>query len=129
MLWPLLIVAAVLASEVFWRLPLLEQVRAVVAAAHKSGHVLASKRVSDHWKERALPAYAWRIGRGSVRFFGFLCLGLLPVVVVGLAFPGGLGAWGAALMQPAAIAALCAVSLIYLALRARFCRAPGGAGG
>lgn len=128
MLWSLLILAAVLAGEVLWRLPLLAQLRAVVAAARKSAHVLASSKVSDHWKERVLPAYAWRIGRGSVRFFALLCLGLMPVVLIGLAFPGGLAAWGAALMRPAAIAVLCAVSLIYLWLRGHFCRARGGAG-
>lgn len=123
MLWPLLILAAVLASEALWRLPLVAEIRAVGLAARRSAHVLASRQVSDHWKERVLPAYAWRIGSGSVRFFGLLCLGLLPVVLIGLAFPGGLAAWGAALMRPTAIAVLCLASLVYLWLRARLFRA------
>lgn len=128
MLWPLVILAAVLASEVLWRLPLVAQVRALTTVARKSAHVLASKRISDHWKERVLPAYAWRIGQGSVRFFAMLCLGLVPVVLVGLAFPGGLAAWGAALMRPAAVAVLCAVSVIYLWLRVHFGGARGKVG-
>ncbi|PKP73029.1 MAG: hypothetical protein CVT84_15690 [Alphaproteobacteria bacterium HGW-Alphaproteobacteria-6] len=129
MIWLLVILAAILASEALWRLPLMARVREVTAASRKAGRVLASKRISDHWKERVLPAYAWRIGRGSVGFFVLLCLGLLPAALPGLVLPGGLAAWATLLMRPAVIALLCAVSLGYLWIRSRATDArPGRAG-
>lgn len=115
--WVLLIAAGLLASEAFLRLPLVAQLQRMSSSARKSGMVLRSKRISDHWKETILPAYAWRLGKASVTFFVLMCLGLLPVVVLGLLFPGGLHAWGAALMRPMAIVVLCAVSLGYVWLR------------
>lgn len=122
MLWIFVLVAAVMASEAFLRLPLLPVIRRVAETARKSGRVLASKRISDHWKERALPRYSWIIGRGSVQFFALLMLALAPVAVIGLVFPGGLGAWALALMRPAVIAVLCLVSIAYVWLRLRVIR-------
>lgn len=122
MIWIFVLVAAVLASEAFLRLPLLPVIRRVAETARKSGRVLASKRISDHWKERVLPRYSWIIGSGSVQFFGLLMLALAPVAVLGLVFPGGFGAWAAALMRPAVIAALCLVSIAYVWLRLRVIR-------
>jgi len=129
MIWLLVILAAILASEALWRLPLMARVRDVTAASRKAGRVLASKRISDHWKERVLPAYAWRIGRGSVGFFVLLCLGLLPAALPGLLLPGGLTAWAAVLMRPAVIALLCAASLGYLWMRLRLTDARSGRAG
>ena len=122
MIWIYVLVAAVLASEAFLRLPLLPVIRRVAETARKSGRVLASKRISDHWKERVLPRYSWIIGSGSVQFFAFLMLALAPVAVLGLVFPGGFGAWASALMRPAVIAALCLVSIAYVWLRLRVIR-------
>ncbi|WP_413868926.1 hypothetical protein [Albidovulum sp.] len=122
MIWIFVLVAAVLASEAFLRLPLLPVIRRVAETARKSGRVLASKRISDHWKERVLPRYSWIIGRGSVQFFALLMLALAPVAVLGLVFPGGFGAWAAALMRPQVIAALCVISIAYVWLRLRVIR-------
>ena len=55
MLWLFVLIAAVAASEAFLRLPLLPVIRRVTETARKSGRVLTSKRISDHWKERVLP--------------------------------------------------------------------------
>ncbi len=118
-LWFFLLVAAVLASEAMVRLPLVAQIRRVAAAARKSAKVVRSAEISDHWKERILPAYSWAIGKGSVVFFAMLCLALAPVALLGLIFPGGMAAWGAALLQPAAIAGLFVMSAAYLWLRQR----------
>ena len=122
MIWLFVLVAAIMASEAFLRLPLLPVVRRVTDTARKSGRVLASKRISDHWKERVLPRYSWIIGTGSVQFFALLMLALAPVAVLGLVFPGGFSAWAAALMRPAVIAALCLVSIAYVWLRLRVIR-------
>lgn len=122
MLWIFVVIAAVAASEAFLRMPLLPVIRRVTATARKSGRVLASKRISDHWKERVLPRYSWIIGKGSVQFFGLLMLALVPVAVLGLIYPGGLAAWSAALMRPMVILVLCLVSVGYIWLRLRVVR-------
>lgn len=122
MVWVFVLVAAVLASEAFLRLPLLPVVRRVSVTARKSGRVLASKRISDHWKERILPRYSWIIGKGSVQFLGLLVLALAPVALMGLVFPGGIAAWAAALMRPMVIVVLCVASIGYVWLRLKVVR-------
>lgn len=117
-----LLIAAVLASEAMMRLPLIAQIRRVAAAARKSGKVVRSRQISDHWKERILPAYSWAIGSGSLLFFAMLCLALAPVALLGLVYPGGIAAWSAALLQPAAIVGLCVISAVYLRLRLKAAR-------
>ncbi len=120
--WFLVIAAAILASEALLRLPVMARIAGVAAASQKTMRVLKSGRISDHWKERALPVYAKRIGFGSVAFFGLLCLGLLPVLVAGLLYPPGLAAWAEALMRPMVILVLCVVSLGYIWIRLRLAR-------
>jgi hypothetical protein len=120
--WLLVVVAAVLASEAFLRLPLMARIKSVSVTSQKAMRVLKSARISDHWKERILPAYALRIGLGSVTFFGLLLVALLPVVIVGLAFPGGLADWAEELMRPVVIAVLCVVSLAYIWIRLKITR-------
>lgn len=122
MVWLFVFLAGVLASEAFLRLPLLPVIRKVTATAQKSGRVLRSRRISDHWKEKILPSYAWVIGRGSVVFFLILMLALAPVALLGLVYPGGMAAWGAVLMRPMVILVLCLVSIGYIWVRLRVAR-------
>lgn len=122
MIWFLVALAAVLASEAMLRLPLLSQARSVIDVSSRSMRVLRSKRVSDHWKERILPAYSKRMAIGSIGFFLSLCLALLPVAMLGVVAPGGFDVWLHHLLRPSAIAVLCAVSLAYIWLRLKFSR-------
>lgn len=116
-LWLYVVIAGVLASEAFLRLPLIPTITKVSATARKSSKVLASKRISDHWKETVLPRYSLIIGKGSVLFFLMLCLALLPVAIMGLIYPGGIGAWTHELLRPLVILVLCVVSIGYIMLR------------
>lgn len=117
--WALVVGAALLASEAFLHLPIMARIGAVSGYAQKAMRVLRSTRISDHWKERILPAYALRIGAGSATFFLLLCAALLPVLIAGLIYPGGLWAWSEALMRPLVILVLCVVSLGYIWLRSK----------
>jgi len=128
-LWALLLVAAVIACELFLRLPLMTAIRGATATAGKASRLLRAKRISDHWKERILPVYAVKIAGNSLKFFGFLCLVLGAVVLVGLAAPGGLAGWIAFLARPVVIVALCLVSIPYMVLRSRMAKAQGPAAG
>ena len=98
--WGLVVVAALLASEAFLRLPIMAKIVGVSANAQKAMKVVRSSRISDHWKERILPAYALRIGLGSVTFFLLLCAALIPIVIAGLIYPGGFWAWSEELLRP-----------------------------
>lgn len=122
MVWIFVLVAAVLASEAFLRLPLLPVIRRVTETARKSQRVLGSKRISDHWKEKILPSYSWVIGKGSVQFFVMLMLALAPVALLGLVFPGGMTAWGAVLVRPVVMLVLCLASIAYIWLRLKVAR-------
>lgn len=113
----LLCIAAIAASELLLRLPVLKQAQGLGEVARKSAATLASKRISDHWKERILPVYSVRMARCSVLFFLLLCAAIAPVALIGLAAPGGEARWLELLMQPAAIALLCGVSIAYVVLR------------
>lgn len=118
----LLAVAAIVASELLLRLPVLREAQGLGEVARKSAALLASKRISDHWKERILPVYSARMARCSVLFFVLLCCAVAPVALVGLVAPGGETRWLDLLMQPAAIALLCAVSISYVVLRLKVTR-------
>ncbi len=120
--WLRLLVAAILASELFIRLPLGQTIRTASLAAGKSQRLLRSKRISDHWKERMLPRYAMTIGTNSVVFFALLCLAITPVVLVGLTDPAGIKAWLAGLMSAGDLIGLFVLSLGYIALRVRLLR-------
>lgn len=115
--WLLLVVAAVTASELLLRLPWWAQLNVMRGSARKSFRILRSARISDHWKERVLPAYAGAMARASIWFFVLLCLVLFPVIALGLVFPDGLSAWTSALMRPWSIVALCAASLGWIGWR------------
>lgn len=118
----LLVIAAIIASELLLRLPVLEQASGLGKIAKKSATTLSSKRISDHWKERALPAYSARMAGRSILFFILLCCAVAPVALIGLAAPGGTVRWLELLMTPVAIALLCGVSIAYIVLRARMRR-------
>lgn len=120
--WVLLLVAAVAVSELMLRLPLLRMARSLVTVSQKSMRLLQSKRISDHWKERILPAYSARMARASVGFFALLCLSLVPVMIVGLVHTGGVEDWLRLLMRPLSMLFLCAVSIAYIWMRLRLTR-------
>ncbi len=119
MAWFLVLIGAALASEAFLRLPLMGQIQRVLDTVPRVSRVLKSARISDHWKERVLPAYALRMGKASVLFFLLLCLAVLPLLAMGLIYSGGLMGWLEFLMRPLVIGALCVASIGYMAVRSR----------
>ena len=118
----LLVVSAILASEIFLRLPLMNQVSVVVDTARRSAVTVRSSRISDHWKETVLQAYSARMAGRSFYFLLLLCLVLLPVALVGLIAPGGITHWFEYLIRPFALATMCACSIFYILVRKRIAR-------
>jgi hypothetical protein len=118
----LLVAGAIVASELFLRLPLMRQVASVVDLAQRSAATLRSKGISDHWKEVALPAYSLRIAARSIFFFVLLCCVVLPVALIGVVAPGGLAHWLEQLTRPFALVVLCFCSILYILVRTRLAR-------
>jgi hypothetical protein len=118
----LLVVSAILASEIFMRLPLMDQVTVIVGTARRSAATVRSRRISDHWKEIVLPAYSVRMAGRSLYCSLLLCVVALPVGLVGVAAPGGMAHWFELLMRPFAIAIMCACSILYILVRTRTAR-------
>ena len=61
--------------ELFSRAPLYETIVALLQYAKKSTHVIASRKISDHWKEKVLPTYSLRVAQNSLKLlFIFLVI-------------------------------------------------------
>lgn len=118
----LLVLAAVAASELLLRLPVLRQAQGIAAVTRKSAATIRSRRISDHWKETILPAYSLRMAGRSILFFLLLCAVALPVALAGFAAPGGMEHWIAVLVRPVPILILCGCSVLYIFIRLRLLR-------
>lgn len=119
MTWTLLLlVLATLASiEIAERLPLLPLTADFSETSKRAWRVLASTRVSDTWKERALPAYSRRMLLLSLRLLVLLAIAAAPIAGIGvladmaqLPYWVTLSSWIGALL-------LTVVALFYLAVR------------
>lgn len=82
----LIVLASVIAVELFVRLPVIDQVHQLFGTTQKAGHIIAAKAVSDHWKERVMLRYAREIMLSSVKLVvfmtGVLFLAVLPALLV-----------------------------------------------
>lgn len=84
MTWLLLAVCCALFVELFARLEPVGRARETSALVRKAASVIASRRISDHWKECVLPRYARRMLVSSLSMFAMLLLALSPFAVAGV---------------------------------------------
>lgn len=105
------------------RLPFGSRLASLVSTIQKALSVIAADQISDHWKERAIPAYSIRLFRLSLEL-AFFIVGTLAVFVAAFSLTAGLvtGDWQAATVQwlhwrPQLLALGFAV--LYLVLRPR----------
>jgi len=122
MFWVLLVIGAVVASELLLRLPMAKELGRVRTSSQKATRLLRSSAISDHWKEKILPVYAFRIGRGSMLLFAMLIVVISPVVLLGIFAEGGIPGFVAELMTPLAIIAMILISVAYIVLRRKVAR-------
>lgn len=114
--------ATILACEVALRLPLRRIMAGFNANAARAVAVVGSGAISDHWKEKVLPVYAWRIMKGSVLFFLCLIAIAVPVFAVMALVTGSPGAATAALMRPLPLIFMTALGVAYVWARLRRAR-------
>lgn len=122
MTWLLLALCCAAFVETAFRLGLDGQVRAATLVARKIFSVIGSARVSDHWKEKALPRYAGRLLSASARLFLIMLAAVAPIMLV-----AALSGWrGSPLLQLISswegLVAATLIAILYVAARSRLVR-------
>lgn len=70
--WLLTVVFCAVLVEVVLKLPFLRPLQAVLTSSQRAVHVVKAKLVSDHWKEKAMRAYAQKTFVASLKLAGLL---------------------------------------------------------
>lgn len=111
-----LMVACVLSVELFLRLKFMSYVNSVNRYTRKVFRVIIASKISDHWKEKMVPTYAFILLKNSLFILGILFL----IILVFSAFIVLSGSFLALLLSVAGIVASIVISLTYLKLRVTF---------
>ena len=72
-----LVVACVLSIELFLRLKFMSHVNSIARNSNKVFRVIISSNISDHWKEKMVPTYAYILLKNSLSILGILFLIIL----------------------------------------------------
>lgn len=114
----LLAVATLIATEILVRLDWKGKMAEMANLARKMQKVVASKAISDHHKEKAVPAYAFRVaGKSAIVTFYFLLI-LVPFVLIAFVLEEGTDA-GEFFGSLQAIGVMCVVSIGYFLFRTK----------
>ena len=70
----LLLLVCILSVEVFIRLNFLPHLDSILKVTKKVTYVIPKNNISDHWKEKVIPAYALRMMKYSLRILLILLL-------------------------------------------------------
>lgn len=120
--WLWVLGTSCLAAELFLRLPFERTLSRMARCGARAGRVVASRRISDRWKERAVPAYARKMaGHTLALTLYFAALGALVALVLlaaDLAAPRA----GRLLTSAPGIAGSFLVATAYYLLRRRLAR-------
>lgn len=119
MTWITTAIVSIVLVEVVLRLPILGVLTQMNAVAKKALHVLSSKSISDHWKEKVMLAYAGSLFKNTMIIAGFLLLvvGIVIVMVVVFDYFGTdtknfIVSWVGILFS-------CAVAFLYFKIKSR----------
>ena len=72
--WLLTVLFCAVLVEIVLKLPFLRPLEAILTSSRRAAHVVKAKVVSDHWKEKAMRAYAQRTFVASLKLAGLLAL-------------------------------------------------------
>ena len=111
-----LVVACVLSVELFLRLKFMSYVNSIGRNLNKVFHVIMASNISDHWKEKMVPTYAFILLKNSLLILGILFL----IILVFSVFIVLSSKFLALLLSVTGIATSIVVSLTYLKLRVTF---------
>jgi hypothetical protein len=117
--WALLAIATIAAVELVVRLGIGSTIRRLLAVVRKVLRIMKSDTISDHWKERAMLAYAGQMFSASLMLLAMLLLAVAPFAIL-----AALGAWigmpfFALLLSGTGVLVCIAIACAYLPLRRR----------
>ena len=108
-----LIVACILSIELFLSLKFMSYVSSINRSANKALRVIFASKISDHWKEKVLPTYAFILLKNSLLILGILFL----IILVFSAFTFLSSHFLALILSATGIMESVVASLIYFKLR------------
>ena len=111
-----LIVACVLSIELLLRLKFMSYVNSIGRNLNKVFHVIMASNISDHWKEKMVPTYAFILLKNSLLILGILFL----IILVFSAFIVFSSKFLALILSVTGVAMSIVISLTYLKLRVTF---------
>jgi hypothetical protein len=111
-----LVIACVLSIELFIRLKFKSYFNSIVKNMNKVFHVIISSNISDHWKEKMVPAYAFILLINSLLILGILFL----IILVFSVFIVLSSKFLILLLSVTGIAMSIVISFTYLKLRVTF---------
>ena len=111
-----LLVACVLSIELFLRLKFMFYVNSIGRNLNKVFHVIISSNISDHWKEKMVPTYAFILLKNSLSILGILFL----IILVFSAFIVLSSKFLTLLLSITGVATSIVISFTYLKLRVTF---------
>ena len=111
-----LVIACVLSIELFLRLKFMSYVNSIGRNSSKVFHVIISSNISDHWKEKMVPVYAFILLKNSLLILGILFL----IILVFSAFIVLSSKFLALILSVTGVATSIVISLTYLKLRVTF---------
>ena len=111
-----LIVACVLSIELFLRLKFMSYVNSIFKNTNKVLRLIISSNISDHWKEKMVPVYAFIILKNSLSILGILFL----IILVFSAFIVLSSSFLTLILSITGVAISIVISFIYLKLRIIF---------
>jgi hypothetical protein len=111
-----LFVACVLSIELFLRLKFIFFFNSIVKNANKVFRVINSSNISDHWKEKMVPVYAFILLRNSLSILGVL----ISIILVFFAFIVISSKFLTLILSITGVAMSIVISFTYLKLRVLF---------
>jgi len=82
----ILLLICILSVEIFVRLNLLSHLDSIHSVTRKVAHIIPQNSISDHWKEKIVPAYALSIMKSSLRILLILLFVLSIFLIAELLF-------------------------------------------
>ncbi len=76
------LIICITAVELFTRAPLKETIADLLQYAKNSRRVISSNYISDHWKEKVLPAYSKKLAQSSFKIFFIFGIVLAVLLVL-----------------------------------------------
>ena len=111
-----LLVACVLSIELLLRLKFMSYVNSIFRNTNKVFRVIISSNISDHWKEKMVPVYAFILLKNSLFILGMLVL----IVLMFSAFIVLSSKFLTLILSVTGVASSIFISFAYLKLRVTF---------